>query len=220
MASALGRKFLGCRCWVARGGCVTGCVPSSSSSGGAGGRSTARCEPWAQNPALRDRWRPTAVAGGATARCCSAACSPLRDSTGWITPSVMTSTSRTARCGPACRVVWEGSVQRWAAPIPMDARFWCLRFSPASPPDFHRLAHSGPVRRRTQPPIMAADVPTVADPATDAATDAARPAARRPATRFASVRRRPQRLEVPIDRARPLPVLELDGPQSMTQPLV
>ena len=25
---------------------------------------------------------------------------------------LMTSTSRTARCGPACRVVWEGSGQR------------------------------------------------------------------------------------------------------------
>ena len=25
---------------------------------------------------------------------------------------LMTSTSRTARCGPACRVVWEGSAQR------------------------------------------------------------------------------------------------------------
>jgi hypothetical protein len=28
------------------------------------------------------------------------------------TPPLMTSTSRTARCGPACRVVWEGSDQR------------------------------------------------------------------------------------------------------------
>ena len=27
------------------------------------------------------------------------------------TPSLMTSTSRTARCGPACRVVWEGTGQ-------------------------------------------------------------------------------------------------------------
>ncbi|MGQ9862081.1 MAG: hypothetical protein ACUVSD_08775 [Thiobacillaceae bacterium] len=25
-----------------------------------------------------------------------------------LTPALMTSTSRTARCGPACRVVWEG----------------------------------------------------------------------------------------------------------------
>ena len=25
-----------------------------------------------------------------------------------VTPSFMTSTPRTARCGPACRVVWEG----------------------------------------------------------------------------------------------------------------
>jgi group II intron reverse transcriptase/maturase len=30
----------------------------------------------------------------------------------WRTPALMTSTSRTARCGPACRVVWEGSDQR------------------------------------------------------------------------------------------------------------
>ena len=28
------------------------------------------------------------------------------------TPSDLTSTSRTARCGPACRVVWEGPAQR------------------------------------------------------------------------------------------------------------
>jgi RNA-directed DNA polymerase len=26
----------------------------------------------------------------------------------WLAPALMTSTSRTARCGPACRVVWEG----------------------------------------------------------------------------------------------------------------
>jgi hypothetical protein len=31
----------------------------------------------------------------------------------------MTSTSRTARCGPACRVVWEGPAARAAAPIPI-----------------------------------------------------------------------------------------------------
>ena len=30
----------------------------------------------------------------------------------WRTSALMTSTSRTARCGPACRVVWEGSDQR------------------------------------------------------------------------------------------------------------
>ena len=29
-----------------------------------------------------------------------------------VTPALMTSTSRTARCGPACRVVWEGPDQR------------------------------------------------------------------------------------------------------------
>ena len=30
-----------------------------------------------------------------------------------------TSTIPTARCGPACRVVWEGSGQQWSAPIPI-----------------------------------------------------------------------------------------------------
>ena len=35
------------------------------------------------------------------------------------TPSLMTSTFRTARYGPACRVVWEGSGQQWSAPIPI-----------------------------------------------------------------------------------------------------
>ena len=34
----------------------------------------------------------------------------------------MTSTSRTARCGPACRVVWEGSVRKLTAPIPIADR--------------------------------------------------------------------------------------------------
>ena len=28
----------------------------------------------------------------------------------WRAPAFITSTARTARCGPACRVVWEGSV--------------------------------------------------------------------------------------------------------------
>ena len=31
----------------------------------------------------------------------------------------MTSTSRTARCGPACRVVWQGRSQRWLPPMPI-----------------------------------------------------------------------------------------------------
>ncbi len=32
----------------------------------------------------------------------------------------MTSTTRTARCGPACRVVWEGNGQDfWPSPIPI-----------------------------------------------------------------------------------------------------
>ena len=33
-------------------------------------------------------------------------------------PVLLTSTFRTARCGPACRVVWEGSGLEWPAPIP------------------------------------------------------------------------------------------------------
>ena len=36
----------------------------------------------------------------------------------------MTSTSRTARCGPACRVVWQGRSQRWLPPMPI---YSCLR---------------------------------------------------------------------------------------------
>ena len=35
----------------------------------------------------------------------------------------MTSTSRTARCGPACRVVWQGRSQRWLPPMPIDSIF-------------------------------------------------------------------------------------------------
>ena len=31
----------------------------------------------------------------------------------------LTSTTSTARCGPACRVVWEGSASLLAAPIPI-----------------------------------------------------------------------------------------------------
>ena len=48
----------------------------------------------------------------------------------------MTSTSRTARCGPACRVVWEGSARNMAAPIPIkpddyhaDADLYPMGFS-------------------------------------------------------------------------------------------
>ena len=33
-----------------------------------------------------------------------------------------TSTIPTARCGPACRVVWKGTDQRWSAPIPIPGR--------------------------------------------------------------------------------------------------
>ena len=36
----------------------------------------------------------------------------------------MTSTTRTARCGPACRVVWEGNGQDfWPSPIPISKPF-------------------------------------------------------------------------------------------------
>ena len=36
------------------------------------------------------------------------------------TQILLTSTSRTARCGPACRVVWEGSGLKRPAPIPIE----------------------------------------------------------------------------------------------------
>ena len=43
----------------------------------------------------------------------------------------LTSTTSTARCGPACRVVWEGSASLLAAPIPIFAGLL-----PSASPDF------------------------------------------------------------------------------------
>ncbi len=74
-----------------------------------GRRCTGSCGLWVRAGIRRHRWRPTLAAGGATARMRAepdlAHCvlRPARRS-----PPLMTSTSRTARCGPACRVVWEG----------------------------------------------------------------------------------------------------------------
>ena len=36
----------------------------------------------------------------------------------------MTSNSRTARCGPACRVVWQGRSQQWLPPMPIVRPAW------------------------------------------------------------------------------------------------
>ena len=38
------------------------------------------------------------------------------------TQTLMTSNSRTARCGPACRVVWQGRLRSWRPPMPMVNR--------------------------------------------------------------------------------------------------
>ncbi|MEH2492934.1 hypothetical protein V1280_008873 [Bradyrhizobium sp. AZCC 2230] len=45
-------------------GCVIGCAPSSSSSGSAARPCTGNCWQWEPSRTWRDRWRPTAVAGG------------------------------------------------------------------------------------------------------------------------------------------------------------
>ena len=55
-------------------GCVIGCGPSSSSSGNAVRPCTGNCWRWAPSLTWRDRWRPTAGAGGATAACSSTPC--------------------------------------------------------------------------------------------------------------------------------------------------
>ena len=65
-----------------------------------------------------------------------------------IYSSALTSTIPTARCGPACRVVWEGSASLLAAPIPMNSRFGRL----SEPETGSRVPittrMTGPVRRR------------------------------------------------------------------------
>ena len=55
-------------------GCVIGCGPSNSSNGSAARPCTGNCWRWEPSLTLRDRWRPTAVAGGATAACSSTPC--------------------------------------------------------------------------------------------------------------------------------------------------
>ena len=40
------------------------------------------------------------------------------------TSTLLTSTSRTARCGPACRVVWQGNGLCWPSPMPIFGRFY------------------------------------------------------------------------------------------------
>jgi hypothetical protein len=38
----------------------------------------------------------------------------------WLPTTLMTSSSRTAGCGPACPVVWEGLRRQWLTPIPIN----------------------------------------------------------------------------------------------------
>ena len=97
------------RCWPTCG------VPSSASSGGAGPRSTAGCAPGGgQQPALVGKQRDAAQQ-----RVDPCVVRPVG-----VAPSVMTATSRRTRCGPACRVVWEGPGQCWPAPTPIGATLW------------------------------------------------------------------------------------------------
>src|SRR4051812_30931462 len=44
----------------------------------------------------------------------------------WHWQRHVTSTASTARCGPACRVVWEGPGPSGPAPIPIGGRYDCL----------------------------------------------------------------------------------------------
>ena len=67
----------------------------------------------------RNGWRPTAAAGGATARAPQRRVDPGVLRPAGNAPSLMTSTSRTARCGPACRVVWQGRGRQWSPPMPI-----------------------------------------------------------------------------------------------------
>ena len=92
VASAYGQKFLGYCLWAApRDDDVSGVagVGGEFSAGGQGGRQ--RTLLVAQQPAGTEP---------PPAHCLIR---PARRA-----PALMISTSRTARCGPACRVVWEG----------------------------------------------------------------------------------------------------------------
>ncbi len=91
-------------------GSATACERCSSNSGNAAQRSTANCAPAECPCAPLRKWRPTSGAGGATRHTAHqhrsaqqllrrARRSPARR---------VTSTLRTAGCGPACPVVWEG----------------------------------------------------------------------------------------------------------------
>ena len=93
-------------------GCVTGCGRCNSSTGNAAPRSTAKrasSGPPQTGPTGRQR-RTALVARERSGAQRRAHHRPLRPH--GRTPSVLTSTSRTARCGPACRVVWEGPDQQ------------------------------------------------------------------------------------------------------------
>src|SRR6266568_2264240 len=87
-------------------GCVIGCAPSSSSSGSAVRPCTGNCWRWEPSLTLRERWRPTASLVAQQRHAPQRRADPELGGPAGTAPSLMTSTSRTARCGPACRVVW------------------------------------------------------------------------------------------------------------------
>ena len=101
-------------------GCVTGCGPSSSSTGSAARRCTGNCWRLGRQPTVARRvaansrrwWRNSGMLAQQRADHCLLR--PTRRA-----PTLMTSTSRTARCGPACRVVWQGCGPQWPPPMPI-----------------------------------------------------------------------------------------------------
>ena len=89
------------------------CGPSSSNRGNAVKPPIANCASGVHPPMWRHRWRPIPATGGATAECfCTRGAESQMGRRTENPPSLLTSTSRTARCGPACRVVWEGESRR------------------------------------------------------------------------------------------------------------
>jgi len=91
-------------------GFVTACEPFTSSTGNGARPSTANCVLGASPSTQRRRSQPTAGAGGRTRRTHQRGLShQLLRPTGCPPAGRVTSTSRTARCGPARRVVWQGS---------------------------------------------------------------------------------------------------------------
>jgi RNA-directed DNA polymerase len=89
-------------------GCATACGPSSSSTGSGPATIYRELKALGAKENVAKQGGGELRAGGATATGCSTGADHCVLRLSGSTPTLMTSSSRTARCGPACRVVWQG----------------------------------------------------------------------------------------------------------------